>query len=786
MAATSCRDCHVGLCPPRNDTERYDNKILCHCEAEQGSAVAISPLKKEQKKAKICALILSIIFLFTALVGGSVFLIVKHINKINASTTTTTSLSNLYNTNGNINPAAVGAFLDAVGYLDNPSDTGTYTAHNIASRGTSGSDNTIIFPMGYYVDATGSMDTSKPILWQATYLWNGYLTVWMNTNYVVEYYNNSGTEKTGFGNGTKYDPYDNYSKSTLRDVTNNIYSKLNGKLESFSAIIKSPSSADATWQKTQPEDVHTYSSSRYDHHNGLYSYGGVYTSWNNSNWNTSNPPYNDNFWIPSSVEVFNQTPRTTSTTAQVNNGLWGLTAADRGFNTTTIEGSGTTSYCWLRSGYSYIYDRCNAMLVDSSGSASSNCVNYSYGVRPAAHISLNALANQVTASAGSNCSVDKTSQIYNSFSNLPLTFTYTANTNYYINSLTIDGTTATITNSTSEPSSYTILTNTQYKAYRSAYGVVTVILYNVSADISISATATGNITLTNSNTSKITNATYTRTTYDTTTATITATYASGYYPQFKYNSNEYIKISASGGSGGIGAVAYDYTFTSNVLTLSFSNLPTGIANIPTITLNTHALGENKITVNAQNAIYDIVYESTQTIVNVTPTSGYYVTQAYVDSNSAEEINLYNGTLLHTGNAFAISYFTNADSNGVMFILYRLSGNLTLNIVTGNTKPDLKEAGGAGVDVVAVYASNGGEARVTGTDFADDSDTIVCMAVAYAGYEFVNWTDSDGNNLGTALSIRLTKEQAQGKVITANFAKASNNVNTETNNTNELT
>ena len=182
------------------------------------------------------AIIISIVLGFSLLAGTGAYVILN----TNASTTTTTSLSNLYNTNGNINPAAVEAFLDAVGYWDNPSDTGTYTAHNIASRGTSGSDSTIIFPMGYYVDASGNMDTSKPILWQATYLRNGYLTIWMYKNYVVEFYNNSGTENTGFGNGTSYSTYSNYSKSTLRDVTNNIYAKLNGKLESFSSIIQSP------------------------------------------------------------------------------------------------------------------------------------------------------------------------------------------------------------------------------------------------------------------------------------------------------------------------------------------------------------------------------------------------------------------------------------------------------------------------------------------------------------------------------------------------------------------
>ncbi|MBQ7977436.1 MAG: InlB B-repeat-containing protein, partial [Clostridia bacterium] len=461
----------------RNDTKRYDNKIVCHCEAEQGSAVAISPLchfersreisaNKENKKSslKIYALILSIIFLFTALVGGSVFLIVKHINKINASTTTTTTLANIYTTNGTLDKDAVNALLDAVGYLDNPSDTGTYTAHNIASRGTSGSDSTIIFPMGYYVDANGNMDTSKPILWQATYLWNGYLTVWMNTNYVIDYFNYGISTNSGFGNGTSYSSYSNYSKSTLRDVTNNIYAKLNGKLESFSSIIQSPKNADATWQTTQADDVHTYSSSDYDHHNNLDDYNGEYTGWtHSSNWNTSNPPYNDNFWIPSSVEVFNKTPKTTSTTAQVNNGLWGLTAADRGFNTTTIEGSGTVSFCWLRSGHSdNLY---YAMLVDSSGSADYSYVSVSRGVRPAAHISLNALEgflSKTISVASNNSSFGSVSGGGEYENGATATLIATPNAGYKFKGWSTDGENSII--STANPYTITVTDDATYTA----------------------------------------------------------------------------------------------------------------------------------------------------------------------------------------------------------------------------------------------------------------------------------------------------------------------------------
>ncbi|MBQ7977630.1 MAG: hypothetical protein IJ301_03490 [Clostridia bacterium] len=688
-------------------------------------------LKKEQKRGKIIALILSIIFLFTVLVGGSVFLFVNHINKINASTTTTTTLANIYTTNGTLDKNAVIALLDAVGYWDNPSDTGTYTAHNIASRGTSGSDNTIIFPMGYYVDASGNMDTSKPILWQATYLWNNYLTVWMNTNYVVEYYNNSGTEKTGFGNGTSYSLYSNYSKSTLRDVTNNIYAKLNGKLESFSSIIQSPKNADATWQKTQPEDVHTYTSSNYDHHNGLYSYGGVYTGWANSNWNTSNPPYNDNFWIPSSVEVFNITPKTTSTTAQVNNGLWGLTAADRGFDTTTIEGSGTTSYCWLRSGLSgnnYI-----AMQVGSSGSANFNPVNGSYGVRPAAHISLSALKDaakfNATTSVINSSMGTATGGIYHY--NTTVTITATPNAGYLFDYWMIDG------------------VRVEYNPYS----------FVITADVTALAYFKAGVLIT-ANTS---NSTYG-------TASGGGTFESG----------DLVSLTASPKTGYAFAYWQDSgggTYESNPLTITASSAQTYTAYfIKYYTAN--------IT-GSQTFTSDFSRDKNHTLTYyLTASSGYYFSTVTIDSITTT-FEYVSGALM-SANCLGIEYLLNSSGNELMLRINRIKADFAISLNFINTAPVLKEAGGLNIEGVAVQATNGGEVRLTGSDLTDDSDTVVCMAVAYAGYQFDGWTDSDGNDLGTDLSVRLTKEQVEGKIITANFVKIEANINTDTSNTDKLT
>ncbi|MBQ7977277.1 MAG: hypothetical protein IJ301_01585, partial [Clostridia bacterium] len=337
---------------------------------------------------------------------------------------------------------------------------------------------------------------------------------------------------------------------------------------------------------------------------------------------------------------------------------------------------------------------------------------------------------------------------------------------------------------TTAPSSYSTLGASvcTYKAYRSGNTVI-VIINQATKPITIVGNAASTFTV--SSGSNISAVSMTRATCSTTTATVSATFGSGFYPQFSYNSGTNMKISAAAGSGGIGSVSYEYTFTTNVLKITFSGLPTGYTSIPTLALTTHTLGSYSLVINVSNATYEVIYESTQTIVNVTPSTNYYITQAYVGSNAAEDVKYYRGYLVQTANAFSISYETSETSSMVKFIIKDMTGDLTLNVVTGNTKPILKSTGGVGVDTVAIIATNGGEARITGSDLTDDSDTVVCMAVAYAGYEFVGWTDSDGNNLGTTLNIRLTKEQAEGKLITANFAKIDANVNTETSNTDVL-
>ncbi len=457
------------------------------------------------------------------LIGAVCSFALSPLSRSPASATTESadsSIGNLYNTNGTLNESNVRAFLTKLQYGGITTST-TLTSPQIADR-AGVSTNSFIFQMGYYTPRNGSMK-SIPLTWQATYLRNGYLTVWLDKAYTVDYFNNGASDSSGWGNDTSYSNNSNYSKSTLRDITKNIFTELNKHLANFSNIVRSPSEANATWQATQI-DTYAYNSSYYDHHNGLQSYNGSYTGWAKNLWDSSNPPYNDKFWIPSSVEVCNQ-----SSSYATNNGLWGVNSTDRNYNTTAYDGKSST-YCWLRSGNNYEPNRA-VMLAGNNNTPSFNPVTYLYGVRPACHISLSELARlcgwynitvNVSNGGADKATVDKTSDGY--YTGYQPTFTFTSLNSNYITDLEINDTPVTISASSTAPSSFASTTGCQYKAYRNAGNQVTVIVTNVTQDTTITAI---NSTITPSVSSG-----------SGTTATVAATSASG-GPQYTYTFTSY-------------------------------------------------------------------------------------------------------------------------------------------------------------------------------------------------------------------------------------------------------
>ena len=109
--------------------------------------------------------------------------------------------------------------------------------------------------------------------------------------------------------------------------------------------------------------------------------------------------------------------------------------------------------------------------------------------------------------------------------------------------------------------------------------------------------------------------------------------------------------------------------------------------------------------------------------------------------------------------------------------------VTFNLA--NVKQDYKvpptTSGGASVTGTVVTASVGGEARIVGNDIASgsDTDTVTVMAVAYSGYKFVGWVNSNDESeiLSDSTSYKLSKSEANGKIIKALFVPTTTNSNT---------
>ena len=443
------------------------------------------------------------------------------------------SIGNLYNTNGTLNASNVAAFLVKLQYNSITTST-TLTSPQIADR-AGVSTNSFIFQMGYYVSPTGVMDTSKPLTWQATYLRNGYLTIWLNRGYTKEYFaNGTATESNGWKtSSTSYSSSCNdYSHSLLREVTKNIGNALINKFNNMNMIVVSPQEAGATWQATQANAY--YSGTKYSTTNGLQSNpnsGSGKANVNPQGWDWDSTTYNDKFWNPSHVEIYNQP---SNSAASRSNGLWGLSFTDINASNSLYDGqTASDGACWLRSGASINGREVIPVYNSNSGDTTNDYVltTSNVGVRPACHISLSALDNLVgyygiTASVSNGgadkATVDKTSDGY--YTGYQATFVFTSLNSNYITGLTINNANITISASSTASGNFTQTTGCQYKAYRNAGNQVTVIVTNVTQDTTITAI---NSTITPSVSSG-----------SGTTATVAATSASG-GPQYTYTFTSY-------------------------------------------------------------------------------------------------------------------------------------------------------------------------------------------------------------------------------------------------------
>ena len=196
-------------------------------------------------------------------------------------------------------------------------------------------------------DRTGQieeLDQGSPIVfsmagrnWQVVYRDpnnSDIITVWMTDYYTTSQFNGSGY---------------NYNGSILQQTVLNYFNTQSQNYPVLSNITISPNSENisATYKKAQDQG---------------YTYGSfVGVSGKISN-------LNDKFWIPSLYETFY---------------FWGLDDADRA--------TSSSSYSWLRSGSQY-YDPGRVIRLGPSGNDIGHIgCSSSLGVRPACHISLDAL-----------------------------------------------------------------------------------------------------------------------------------------------------------------------------------------------------------------------------------------------------------------------------------------------------------------------------------------------------------------------------------------------------------
>ena len=315
-------------------------------------------------KKRLYILVISIVVGLAIIAGTTTAIVVTRPNtSAYNGTESSVSIGNLLTADGTgINETTRTALFNAVGQLG--SVDGTMKAQNI----NSGSP--VIFQMG---EVNGN-----PIYWQVVYRTDDYITVWMCEPYTTARYNGG-------------EAYSVYANSDLRATVTGIYSTYSNLYEIMS--LTTEGGIVATPNEMQKDTKMAWQTS--GQINSMYN--SSYTSISNS---LTGEAIYDAFWIPSHYEVANtstSSENTNNTTTYT--GLWGLNSTMRGFNnsSTALDGtSGVGSYCWLRSGSSNTSNI--ALYVGTSGASGSKLVNNTYGVRPAAHLSLSSIANPQSSS----------------------------------------------------------------------------------------------------------------------------------------------------------------------------------------------------------------------------------------------------------------------------------------------------------------------------------------------------------------------------------------------------
>ncbi len=719
-------------------------------------------------KAKIISITISIILLLSALAGGITAIVLNEINKGNATTESDYAVTtNLFNTNGTINSTAVASLLTAINYSSYTARRTGYTAHNLQNRTSNNSGNTIIFPMGYVNGTSGAN-----LYWQATYLYNGYLTVWLDNAYTTSTWNASTVRVN----------YNSYASSTIQSyLDDTFWPLLTQNSSTLRGIFVTPSQAG---YQTLASGTTNDTSYKYS----ISSSSTTTSSFDNMSTTVGNSSY---LWLPSFGEVLNNTSSVYINDTTHYTGSWGLNSTDRSFNRTNYS-SERTSYCWLRSGrLNYSVE---ALVVDSSGTVGSLHVRNFYGVRPATHISLSALQQYAR---------------YNVTTAVTPVGAGSASANY---SIVVPGTTVTFTATETNPSyrfvgwdtngdgvadnttntlRVTINTDTSYTA------IFELITYSVTTSTDGNGSITASTTVTHGESFEV-------------TATPNTSYM---FDCFIINNDTNNPIRSNPYT--IQNITQNTTITAyfKLKTYTITTSTDGNGSITASATVTH--GDNFIvTATHINASYEFdyfilnndtnnpIYTNPYTIQNITQNTTIvaYFKRAYAHTSatSGGEVRVSGNNLGAEHTSESVSYtaipYTNYYLIGWFIdgVLYTQNGNTVLDKTI-----TLTQAQAQGTWVVPVFSTNpngtptlnttlenttavnstiGGEARMVGLDSLDTQATLI--AKAYENYRFIGWYDGE-NLLGTDLSIRLNLSTIQNKIIIARFEPITTNSNDQT-------
>ncbi len=266
------------------------------------------------------------------------------------------------------------------------------------------------------------------------------------------------------------------------------------------------------------------------------------------------------------------TPNNYTLTINPNSGTYG------GSTSNTVlsgdYGSSITLETPERDGYSF-----TQWSLTGSGSISGS--TFTFGSGPAwLTAEWTESSYRVALSYGGGCTITGPSKIG---AGSPAVFTITVNLGYLITWYTEQGLNEILYLNLDQSTSVDLNGASYTSVFDRKKNIVTLTFTNVTRYISLSVTASQVLSITNLDTTNITDIEAYRA-KSATTATLSAQFASGTVPEMTFNSGTPVKLVTASGKGKVDAMQFSYTFADNVLSISFSNITA--SSVPTIKFNT--------------------------------------------------------------------------------------------------------------------------------------------------------------------------------------------------------